>query len=74
MMPEQLLLDWKRNNAAASLAVFLLCITFAFTNPFLPSSGIKEIMRMTLDVQNGTVHNTNYLVCMEEVRTQNAKK
>ena len=36
MMPEQLLLDWKRNNAAASLAVFLLCITFAFTNPFLP--------------------------------------
>jgi len=29
-------LDWKRNNFAASLAVFLLCITFAFTNPFLP--------------------------------------
>jgi MFS family permease len=28
--------DWKRNNFAASLAVFLLCITFAFTNPFLP--------------------------------------
>ena len=29
-------LDWRRNNAAASLAVFLLCVTFAFTNPFLP--------------------------------------
>ncbi len=29
-------LDWRRNNFAAALAVFLLCITFAFTNPFLP--------------------------------------
>jgi len=28
--------DWQRNNFAAVLAVFLLCITFAFTNPFLP--------------------------------------
>ncbi len=29
-------LNWQRNNFAAVLAVFLLCITFAFTNPFLP--------------------------------------
>jgi DHA1 family multidrug resistance protein-like MFS transporter len=29
-------IDWQRNNFAAALAVFLLCITFAFTNPFLP--------------------------------------
>ena len=29
-------LDWRRNNFAAALAVFLLCVTFAFTNPFLP--------------------------------------
>jgi MFS family permease len=29
-------LDWRRNNSAAVLAVFLLCVTFAFTNPFLP--------------------------------------
>ena len=27
---------WQRNNYAAMLAVFLLCITFSFTIPFLP--------------------------------------
>ncbi len=28
-------------------------------SPFLPSSGIHEIMRMMFEVQNGTVHSRN---------------
>lgn len=33
---------WQRNNYASMLAVFLLCITFSFTIPFLPLF-IKEL-------------------------------
>ena len=34
------------------------------TRPLRPSSGTHEIMRMTFEVQNGTVHSTNSTVCM----------
>ena len=45
-----------------------------FTKPLRPSKGIQEIMRITLEVQKGTVHRTNNKVWVEEERTQNAKK
>jgi hypothetical protein len=44
------------------------------TSPLRPSSGTQEIMRITLLVQNGTVHSTNSAVCMPGERTWKARK
>ena len=33
--------------------------------PFLPSTGSQEIMRMMLEVQNGTVHSRNSPICQQ---------
>ena len=35
----------------------------SLTSPLRPSSGIQAIMRITLEVQNGIVHNTNSTTC-----------
>ncbi|MDT4850260.1 hypothetical protein FQZ97_844060 [compost metagenome] len=43
-------------------------------NPLRPSSGTHEIMRITLEVQNGTVHRMNSAVCMPDERTWKARK
>ncbi|MNL55819.1 hypothetical protein D3C87_1792590 [compost metagenome] len=45
-----------------------------FTRPLRPSSGTQAIMRITFDVQNGTVQSTNSAVCMPEERTWKARK
>ena len=36
------------------------------TSPLRPSSGIHEIMRITFEVQNGTVQSRNSTICMVE--------
>ena len=41
----------------------------SLTRPLRPSSGIHEIMRITLLVQNGTVHRMNSTVCISVERT-----
>ena len=48
-------------------------ISVEFTSPLRPSKGIHEIMRMTLDVQNGMVHKRNKTICICKVLTQNAR-
>ena len=35
------------------------------TTPFLPRNGSHEIMRMMLEVQNGTVHSRNNPICQQ---------
>jgi hypothetical protein len=44
------------------------------TSPLRPSSGTHEIMRITLEVQKGTVHSTNSTVCIVDERTWKARK
>ena len=41
-----------------------------FTRPFRPSSGIQEIILITLEVQNGIVHRRNSATCIGSERTQ----
>ena len=42
--------------------------------PLRPSSGTHEIIRITLDVQNGTVQTMKSRVCMPTLGTWNARK
>ena len=44
------------------------------TSPLRPSTGIHEIMRMMLEVRNGTVQTRNSTICMAAVRMWKARK
>ena len=44
-----------------------------FTRPLRPSTGIHEIMRMMLEVRNGTVQTRNRTICMAVVRMWKAR-
>src|SRR5262245_62288735 len=43
-------------------------------SPWRPRKGIHEIMRMTLDVQNGTVQSRNRAICQRTLRTWKTRK
>src|ERR1700751_4612869 len=43
-------------------------------SPLRPSSGIQEIVRMMLEVQNGIVHTRNSAICMVAERTWKLRK
>src|SRR5256885_215293 len=43
-------------------------------SPWRPRKGIHEIMRMTLDVQNGTVQRRNSAICTRTLRTWKTRK
>jgi len=43
-------------------------------SPLRPRNGIHEIMRMTLEVQNGMVQTKNSTCCHVVERTWNARK
>ena len=51
-----------------------VCTRAELTSPFRPSTGIHEIMRMMLEVRNGTVQMRNSTVCIAALRTWNARK
>ena len=44
------------------------------TRPFLPSSGIQEIIRMMFEVQNGIVHSRNRPIASSWLRTWKTRK
>ena len=46
----------------------------ALIRPFLPSSGIHEIMRMMFEVQNGTVQSRNRPIASSWLRTWKTRK
>ena len=43
-------------------------------SPLRPRNGIHEIMRMTLEVQNGMVQTRNSTICQVGERTWKARK
>ena len=49
-------------------------IKMELTSPFLPSSGIQEIMRMMFEVQNGTVHSRKRPIASSWLRTWKTRK
>ena len=46
-----------------------ICTSVELTSPLRPSTGIHEIMRMMLEVRNGTVQMRNSTVCIAALRT-----
>ena len=49
-------------------------ISAVLISPFLPSSGIHEIMRMMFEVQNGTVQSRNRPIASSWLRTWKTRK
>ena len=50
------------------------CTRVELTSPFRPSTGIQEIIRMMLEVRNGTVQIRNSTVCVVAFFTWKARK
>src|SRR5690242_9586533 len=64
----------ENNRNSSGSCVIPVAINAWLKIPFLPRNGIHEIMRMILEVQNGTVHNKNSAICHRMLRTWNARK
>src|SRR5579859_1260266 len=45
-----------------------------FSSPLRPRKGTQEIMRMMLEVRNGTVHTRNHVICQARLCTTNVRK
>src|SRR5881628_3014364 len=65
-------LEKRRNSSGWS--VMPTAINDWLNSPWRPRKGIHEIMRMTLEVQNGTVQRRNSAICTRTLRTWKTRK